>query len=77
MVAKAAEKAPVLLLLVDGMSWAVFRELVSDIKSHDWIDLGFGPTPKRLIGLAALPSVTEVCRTSLLCGDAASWPGIG
>ena len=67
-VAKAAEKAPVLLLLVDGMSWAVFRELVSDIKSHDWIDLGFGPTPKRLIGLAALPSVTEVCRTSLLCG---------
>lgn len=67
-VAKAAEKAPVLLLLVDGMSWAVFRELVSDIKSHDWIDLGVGPTPRRLIGLAALPSVTEVCRTSLLCG---------
>ena len=67
-VAKAAEKAPVLLLLVDGMSWAVFRELVSDIKSHNWIDLGIGPTPKRLIGLAALPSITEVCRTSLLCG---------
>jgi hypothetical protein len=68
-VAKAAEKAPVLLLLVDGMSWAVFRELVSDIKSHDWIELGFAPSPKRLIGLAALPSITEVCRTSLLCGS--------
>jgi len=67
-VAKAAEKAPVLLLLIDGMSWAVFRELVGDIKSHDWIDLGFGFTPKRFMGLAALPSVTEVCRTSLLCG---------
>jgi hypothetical protein len=67
-VAKAAEKAPVLLLLVDAMSWAVFRELVSDIKSHDWIDLGVDPTPQRLIGLAALPSITEVCRTSLLCG---------
>lgn len=67
-VAKAAEKAPVLLLLVDGMSWAVFRELASDIKSHNWIDLGIEPTPKRLIGLAALPSITEVCRTSLLCG---------
>ncbi|MHB8973730.1 MAG: BREX-2 system phosphatase PglZ [Pirellulaceae bacterium] len=67
-VVKAAEKSPVLLLLVDGMSWAVFRELVSDIKSHDWIELGFDPSPKRLIGLAALPSVTEVCRTSLLCG---------
>jgi hypothetical protein len=68
-VAKAAAKAPVLLLLVDGMSWAVFRELVSDIKSHDWIELGIAPSPKRMIGLAALPSVTEVCRTSLLCGS--------
>jgi hypothetical protein len=68
-VAKAAEKAPVLLLLVDGMNWAVFRELVSDIKSHDWIELGFAPAPKRIIGLTALPSVTEVCRTSLLCGS--------
>ena len=67
-VAKAAEKAPVLLLVVDGMNWAVFRELVSDIKSHNWIELGMEPTPKRLIGLAALPSVTEVCRTSLLRG---------
>jgi len=57
-----------LLLLIDGMSWAVFREMVSDIKSHDWIDLGVDPTPQRLIGLAALPSITEVCRTSLLCG---------
>ena len=68
-VAKAAAKAPVLLLLVDGMNWAVFRELVSDIKSHDWIELGFAPMPKRMIGLTALPSVTEVCRTSLLCGS--------
>ena len=68
-VAKAAAKAPVLLLLIDGMSWAVFRELVSDIKSHDWIELGFAPAPKRMIGLTALPSVTEVCRTSLLCGS--------
>ena len=68
-VAQAAAKAPVLLLLVDGMSWAVFRELASDIKSHDWIELGFAPAPRRMIGLAALPSITEVCRTSLLCGS--------
>ncbi len=67
-VAPAARIGPVLLLVVDGMSWAVFRELVSDIQSHDWIELGFAPSPRRLIGLAALPSVTEVCRTSLFCG---------
>lgn len=67
-VTKVAEKAPVLLLLVDGMNWAVFREMVSDIKSHDWFELAFSSASKRMIGLAALPSVTEVCRTSLLCG---------
>ncbi len=68
-VATATEKAPVLVLLVDGMSWAVFRELVSDIQAHNWIELGFGSAPQRLIGLAALPSITSVCRTSLLCGS--------
>lgn len=68
-ITKVAEKAPVLLLLVDGMNWAVFREMVSDIiKSHDWFELAFASKSKRMIGLAALPSVTEVCRTSLLCG---------
>ena len=68
-VAKAAAKAPVLLLLIDGMSWAVFRELITDIKLHDWIELGFAPAPTRMIGLTALPSVTQVCRASLLCGS--------
>jgi hypothetical protein len=68
-VSKAALKAPVLLLVVDGMNWAVFRELVADIRGRDWIELGFEPVPRRLIGLTALPSITEVCRTSLLCGQ--------
>lgn len=68
-VAKAAEKAPVLVLLLDGMSWAVFRELVADMMRHDWIEVAPEDSPKRLIGLTALPSITEVCRTSLLCGS--------
>ena len=68
-VAKAAGISPVLVLVADGMSWAVFRELVADITTRDWIELGFGAEPQRLAGLAALPSVTEVCRTSLLCGS--------
>jgi hypothetical protein len=67
-VAKAALSAPVLLLLLDGMSWAVFRELIGDIIGPHWNELAFGASPRRLIGLAALPSITEVCRTSLLCG---------
>jgi hypothetical protein len=68
-VARAAQKAPVLLLVLDGMSWAVFRELMADIKGHDWIELGFDSASQRLIGLAALPSITEVCRASLLHGS--------
>jgi hypothetical protein len=68
-VAKAAEKAPVLLLLIDGMNFAVFRELLADLAAHKWSDLALGTTAKRLTGLAALPSVTGVCRTSLLCGN--------
>ena len=64
----AVQQAPVLILLVDGMSWSVFRELATDIAAHDWIDLGMGSDPRRLIGLAALPSVTEVCRASFWCG---------
>ncbi|MFQ5473794.1 MAG: BREX-2 system phosphatase PglZ, partial [Dehalococcoidia bacterium] len=67
-VANVAKQAPVLLLLIDGMNWAVFRELVSDIRSRDWIEVGCERKAERLIGLAALPSVTAVCRTSLFCG---------
>jgi hypothetical protein len=69
LITEAAKAAPVLLLLVDGMSWAVFLELISDIKTRDWIELSFGTTLSRFVGLAALPSVTEVSRTSLFCGE--------
>ena len=68
-VAKAAEHAPVLVLLMDGMSCAVFRELAADMKEHDWIEVGFSGKRQRYLGLAALPSVTGVCRTSLFSGS--------
>ena len=50
------------------MSVAVFRELMDDILGHDWVLLaeeGIGLRP----GMATVPSVTEVSRTSLLCGQ--------
>jgi len=68
-VTRAAEHAPVLVLLVDGMSCGIFRELAMDLKEHDWIEVGLGGEQQRYVGLAALPSVTEVCRTSLLSGS--------
>lgn len=66
-VAPLAANAPVLLILLDGMSAAVARELLADVTRLDWIPLG--PEGKQVRpGLAAIPCVTEASRTSLFCG---------
>ncbi|MBN4054936.1 BREX-2 system phosphatase PglZ [Acidimicrobium ferrooxidans] len=68
LVVPLAENGPVLLLVLDGMSFGVGRELLADLRLHGWIEYrqtdGDWPRP----GLAAIPSVTAVSRTSLLCG---------
>lgn len=67
-VAPLAEQVPVLLLVLDGMSVPVFRELAEDLGREGWVDLvpegasDLGPV------IAALPTVTEVSRASLLSG---------
>lgn len=67
-VAPIAEKEPVLLLVVDGLSVAVYSELVQDLAREGWIELvPSGSTQSRAV-VAALPTVTEVSRASLLCG---------
>lgn len=74
-VAPLARVAPVLLVVVDGMSFAVFRELLEDILTHGWFQLTKEgeSAPKPVI--AALPSITEVCRRSLLAGRLMSGSG--
>jgi len=67
-VAPLAEHAPVLVMVIDGMSYAVFRELVEDITRQDWIELRREDRSPIWPAIAAVPSVTEVSRTSLLCG---------
>jgi hypothetical protein len=70
MVAPIAASKPVLVVVIDGMSVAVFRELMADVLGHDWVLLaeeGVGLRP----ALATVPSVTEVSRTSLLTGKLA------
>ena len=67
-VAPLARVQPVLLLVVDAMSMAVFRELEHDLTWRGWIELVAGDAPERPVVVAALPTVTEVSRTSLLCG---------
>ena len=69
-VAPLAAHSPVLLIVLDGMSVAVCRELLPDLLGQDWIPLNReGKESLLSAGLATIPSVTEVSRTSLLCGQ--------
>lgn len=64
-----AERVPVLLIVLDGMSWPVARELLADLRRLHWSEAaqpGRGEPPPPVI--AAIPSVTELSRTSLLAG---------
>ena len=63
-----AVHTPVLVIVLDGMSSAVCHELVADITRQDWVALCEDGHDKQRPGLAALPSVTQASRASLLCG---------
>jgi hypothetical protein len=67
-VARLAELTPVLLLVLDGMSYAVFRELCEDLKRQGWIELTDRPGQALPLLLSTIPSVTEASRASLLAG---------
>ena len=67
-VAPLARVQPVLVLVVDAMSMAVFRELERDLTWRGWIELVAEDAPERPVVVAAVPTVTAVSRTSLLCG---------
>jgi PglZ domain len=59
-----------LVIVLDGMSWAVAHELLDGLRGGHWQELSWqedGAAPPSL--LAAIPSITEVSRTSLLTGQ--------
>ncbi|MSR60010.1 MAG: BREX-2 system phosphatase PglZ, partial [Planctomycetaceae bacterium] len=67
-VAPLAAQQPVLVIVIDGMSGAVCRELLADVTKHEWTLLAEEGRGTMRPGLAAIPSKTEASRTSLLCG---------
>lgn len=67
-VAPIAAAQPTLLLVMDGLSISIFRELFARSASHGWAEMVLSDLGQPLVGVAALPTVTEVSRTSLLCG---------
>lgn len=68
-VAGIGQSERVLLVVLDGMSWAAQREILEDAVDKGWVEFGpvEGEWPRPVI--AALPSVTQFSRTSLLCGE--------
>lgn len=68
LVAPLAAERLVLVIVVDGMSVAVCRELMQDLAGHDWVPICEPGRRFNRPGLATIPSVTEYARTSLLCG---------
>jgi hypothetical protein len=67
-VAPAATLQPVLLIVLDGMSFAVFRELAVDFGKHGWAMADLEGKSRIRLAAAALPTVTEHSRRALLCG---------
>ena len=66
--APLAQQASVLLLVADGLSYSIFRELCEDLEALGWDEHVAGPPQTLAVGVAALPTITEVSRTSLLSG---------
>ncbi|HEY9145925.1 MAG TPA: BREX-2 system phosphatase PglZ, partial [Thiobacillus sp.] len=66
--APIAAACPTLLLVMDGLSVSIFRELFARSASHGWAEMVPSDIGQPLVGVAALPTVTEVSRASLLCG---------
>ncbi len=66
-VVESAGKSPVLVLVLDGMSFAVFRRLAEDLATDGWNELAIDGAALHA-AISTVPTVTEVARASLLCG---------
>jgi hypothetical protein len=63
-----ARASNVLLIVLDGLSFAVYRALYRDLTRQGWVELMPDGREEMPPLIAALPSVTEASRTSLLTG---------
>jgi hypothetical protein len=68
-VAKVAADNRVLLIVLDGMSWAVCHELLDDIRREHWFEATLDESSlPPLPVIATVPSVTNFSRATLLSG---------
>jgi hypothetical protein len=67
-----ARTAPLLLLVLDGMSAGVGTEVITSVLTRagdGWAEALLAGQSRRAAALAVLPTLTEVSRASLLCGE--------
>ncbi|MEO1088213.1 MAG: BREX-2 system phosphatase PglZ, partial [Acidobacteriota bacterium] len=67
-VAPIAKQSRVLLLVLDGLSFAVFHHLLGGLLEKDWEPCVEEARGRADVGVAVLPGVTHASRASLLCG---------
>ncbi len=68
-VAPLASVRPVLVVVLDGLGWPTFTELVGAFEAAGWSSWRRADGQETSqVAVAALPTVTEVSRTSLLAG---------
>lgn len=68
LVAPLAKQQQLLFLVLDGMSQAVYRELLDDLICNHWVELQRNGDHGPACLLSALPSITRISRYSLLAG---------
>ena len=68
-VAPLATGAPLLLVVMDGLSWPTWVELATDLPRLGWDEVISEHAGSRMVGVATVPSATTFSRTSLLSGD--------
>jgi hypothetical protein len=71
-VARCAADAPVLVVVADGVGLPVAHQLLTSLAEHGWARATPADTTTWPVGVALLPTVTEVSRTSLLTGTRTS-----
>ena len=71
-VAPVAAEVPTLLVVLDGMGWPSFLGILAELEQDGWQALRPAGMTQAVAALAVLPTVTELSRTSLLCGTVRS-----
>ena len=71
-VAPVAVERPTLLVVLDGMGWPSFLDILTQLERDGWQALRPTGMTRAVAALAVLPTVTELSRTSLLCGTVRS-----